>query len=201
MDISSPVSSESERAVEALIRHVRTAADLGASKMVIHPGYVMEPGEEPKRYEVATRSLEEICRPARGLGVTICVENLFSRGDRHLFCDTLPKVLHLVRSVDGVDPGICVDTSHANIMGDVSEAIEICGKAVCSTHISDNRGSDDDHLPPGDGVIDWNAVLSSFDRTSYGGPLTLEVAGRGKQREVLRAALSYLSGFLSAGST
>jgi sugar phosphate isomerase/epimerase len=157
----------------------------------------MGPGEEPRRYEAATGSLEEICRSADDLGIRVCLENLFSDENHLVFCDTLPKLLHLVRSVDDPRPGICVDTSHGNIMGHVWEDIEICGDAVQRTHISDNFGSHDDHLPPGDGEIPWDAVLTSLHRVSYPGPLTLEVGGAGDPEGRITKARDQLAGIIS----
>jgi sugar phosphate isomerase/epimerase len=49
----------------------------------------------------------------------------------------------------------------------------------------------DDHLPPGEGLIDWRHVLSSLARVGYRGALMLEVAGDGDVVEhVSRAAAS-----------
>ncbi len=196
MDISSPDESTRTSAVRHVVGYLQVARDLSLNYLVIHPGHLMQHGEEPERYRMAVRSLEAICPQARDRGVEVCVENLISgpivseswpegypakaafRGhDLLVFCDTLPKVLHLVRSVEGVCPGICVDTSHANVMGNVAEEIEICGDAIRRTHISDNFGQKDDHLPPGDGEIEWRSVLRSLDRIRYSGTLLLEVAG------------------------
>ncbi len=197
MDISNPDPSARRRAVEALLKCLETTSSLPLNAMVIHPGHIMGPGEEPKRYEAATESLEKICQRGEDLAVEICVENLLSDRDHPVFCDTLPKTLHLLRSVEGVSPSLCVDTSHGNIMGNLPEEIEICGEVVHRTHISDNFGTRDDHLPPGDGEIDWKAVVTSLRRISYSGPLTLEVAGRGNPEETLNRARDSLAHILS----
>ena len=47
---------------------------------------------------------------------------------------------------------------------------------------SDNRGVTDDHLPPGEGVIDWSVVLAMLERVEYRGVFMLEVAGNGDVR-------------------
>jgi sugar phosphate isomerase/epimerase len=43
-------------------------------------------------------------------------------------------------------------------------------------HVHDNRGHRDDHLPPGDGVIDWPDVVQSLKAASYDGWLMLELS-------------------------
>jgi sugar phosphate isomerase/epimerase len=45
--------------------------------------------------------------------------------------------------------------------------------------VSDNRGSTDDHLPPGDGVIDWPRFQSALEAVGYAGVFMLEVSGNG----------------------
>jgi sugar phosphate isomerase/epimerase len=187
------------RAVDAVKSSVDAARRLDAGSVIIHPGHLMQPRQEAKRYELAAISLEEIHDSAKDLGIGLYLENLYSDDDHLVFCDTPPKVLHLVRSMEELDIKICLDTSHANIMGDVSEAIEICGNAIGRTHISDNMGEDDDHLPPGQGTIDWHAVFDSLRRIHYEGPLTLEVAGRGSPETQLRDATEFVSGTLEGG--
>lgn len=45
-----------------------------------------------------------------------------------------------------------------------------------TVHIHDNDKSDDQHLLPFDGTIDWNNVLAKLKENNYNGPITLELA-------------------------
>jgi sugar phosphate isomerase/epimerase len=189
-DISSPNPAVRAHAIDTILGCLKCGERLGANAIVMHPGHIMAPGEEPDRYRLATESLEDICGRAKDLGIAICLENLLSDREHLVFCDTLPKVLHLVRSLED-SVRICIDTSHGNIMGNVSDEIEICGDAIVRTHISDNFGEKDDHLPPGDGKIDWDSVFTSLERISYPGPLTL-----GKPETMLGRARSRVEGIL-----
>ena len=199
LDISIPDDSQRKRALETMTSCLRSASELSATAMIVHPGYLMGPGEEPARYRGAVESLQVLCREGEDMGVSVCVENLFTDEEHLVFCCSLPKVLHLIRSIEGPPPGICLDTSHANIMGGLPDEIEICGGTVQRTHISDNFGEHDDHLPPGDGIIGWDGVMTSLKRISFPGPLTLEIAGRGDPRGNLERALSALTGIVERG--
>ena len=42
-------------------------------------------------------------------------------------------------------------------------------------HVSDNRGRRDDHLPVGEGYIDFPAVAAALNKIGYQGGLTLEI--------------------------
>jgi len=196
LDISSPDPKVRAGAVRATIRRLKAGSKIPVEEVVVHPGHARQVGEEPRRYKMAVASLERICSAAKDLGIRVSVENLHSVGQL-AFCDTLPKALHLVRSVEGFAPGICVDTSHANLMGGVAEEIEVCGASVRRTHISDNHGTDDDHLPPGDGQINWQAVLTSLGRISYRGTLMLEIDGRDGPERVLSRAYANLKKIIS----
>ncbi len=43
-----------------------------------------------------------------------------------------------------------------------------------TTHVHDNDGRQDTHLPPGLGTLDWPAWLEALDAIDYRGPILLE---------------------------
>ena len=71
--------------------------------------------------------------------------------------------------------GICLDFGHAQLDGDVVDAIETVSEHLVATHVHDNRGRIDDHLLPFDGTIDWPAALIAVQKVGYEGPLVFEV--------------------------
>jgi sugar phosphate isomerase/epimerase len=85
--------------------------------------------------------------------------------------------------------GICLDTGHAYLMGDLPDAIETVGGALVTTHVHDNRGKGDDHLVPFDGTIDWPTALMSFQKVGYDGVIMFELENAGTPREVLGKAV------------
>jgi sugar phosphate isomerase/epimerase len=44
-------------------------------------------------------------------------------------------------------------------------------------HAHDNGGADDNHLPPGDGKIDWEKFLRDLIEVRFRGAFILEMAG------------------------
>jgi sugar phosphate isomerase/epimerase len=75
-----------------------------------------------------------------------------------------------------------VDTSHTALGGFLLEALERLGPRLVHVQASDNRGVTDDHLPPGQGVIDWPRVVDLLERVGYRGVFMLEVTGNGDVR-------------------
>jgi sugar phosphate isomerase/epimerase len=90
--------------------------------------------------------------------------------------------------LEGVNVGICLDYGHANLMGDVGDAVEAVSGHLWTTHVHDNRGQRDDHLVPFAGAIDWDAAIMATQKIGYDGALILEVGDTGDPVDVLRRA-------------
>ena len=129
----------------------------------------------------ARRSLEDTVALAAETGVRVAVE---------VIPNTLSSPDALVRLIEedleGVDIGICLDYGHANLMGDLGEAIETISGHLWTTHVHDNRGREDDHLVPFMGTIDWAAAMMETQKIGYDGVLMLEVADNGDPVDVLK---------------
>jgi sugar phosphate isomerase/epimerase len=100
---------------------------------------------------------------------------------------TPERLVHLIEEqLDGLDVGICFDYGHANLMGDLAEAIETVSGHLWTTHVHDNRGREDEHLVPFMGTINWETAMMETQKIGYDGVLMLEVAGTGDPVDVLK---------------
>jgi sugar phosphate isomerase/epimerase len=91
--------------------------------------------------------------------------------------------------------GVCVDTSHCSLGGFLYDALVSLGGRLVHVQASDNRGHTDDHLPPGDGVIDWARVRATLEHVGYQGVFMLEVTGDGDLAgHVGRLAVNHIAG-------
>ena len=97
----------------------------------------------------------------------------------------------LMKKVDRDKVGICFDIGHANYSRvPLNQWFAVLGDTVEYFHLSDNCGDFDDHLPLGEGTVDWFAADAYW--RSCGSPrfLTLEtgsLAGTEKSLAFLRA--------------
>jgi len=92
---------------------------------------------------------------------------------------------------------VCLDTGHINAFSrlPVKRWWEVLGERVIALHLHDNDGLSDDHLPPGNGIFDFPALVGLLrDRDTL--PLmTLEV-------DIRQAALGrlYLESLFAGGA-
>ncbi len=160
------LTAEMEIFREAAYRHhleaLEFCARLGASQMVVHPGFAYSPAfnkETAKR-----RAHETICRlaeEAKKAGVRLAFENVGYNGASIY---TQEEYLH---ALDGVDPivGYLIDVGHAHVNSwNIPEMIDTVSDRLFGLHLHDNCGNCDAHLPMGEGTIPWDKVFEAMGR-------------------------------------
>ncbi len=155
-------------------RSLETAGILGAGFMVLHPVWREADGSVIEDEEEFIRRNVEAVRPwlgkARDCGVVILSENLLWGASRD------PRII--ARTVEAADSpwfGWCFDTGHANCFGYRPEVLGECAAVPLSLHLQDNHGElRDEHLIPGDGTVDWDAMVKTLREIGYAGDCVLE---------------------------
>jgi sugar phosphate isomerase/epimerase len=185
LSVASPDEDVRAHAVAETERALHIARRIPVQVLVVHLG-VPRTEEAPgggNARAAARRSVEALLRTSEPLGVRIAVEvipNEISRAG---------SLVHLVEhDLEGTDVGICLDFGHAQIDGDVVEAVETVSEHLIATHVHDNRGRIDDHMLPFEGTIDWPAALTSVRKVGYEGPLVFEMAAHGSAKDTLKRA-------------
>ena len=82
----------------------------------------------------------------------------------------------MLGAIDRVDVGLCLDTGHAFLSGDMSKVLHKLSGHLWMVHANDNFGERDDHFPPGHGRIDWKALVGQLSRIHFDGAIILEIA-------------------------
>jgi sugar phosphate isomerase/epimerase len=182
--ISNAVTDNARR--HAAVRETDAALNIArripASVLVVHLGTPTAKGGENSR-AAAFRSVEEICRLAEPIGIRVALEVIPNE-----LSDPQSLVTLLDRDLESPSTGICLDFGHAFLMGDVGDAVETVAEHLITTHVHDNRRTNDDHLVPFEGKIDWDAALMSMQKVGYDGTYLMEVANTGSPDEVLERA-------------
>jgi sugar phosphate isomerase/epimerase len=184
-------------AVTETLAAMRAAAAIEAAFVVLHLGVPMaqQPDGRDNRRDAALRSLETLVDEATPLGVQLALEvipNPLSAAER--------LVSFIEDDLERPGVGICLDSGHAFLLGDLAEAIEAVSGHLVTTHLHDNRRANDDHLVPFDGKIDWAEAAMTLQKVGYEGVWMFELAPTATPRRVLekaQAARKRLEGFLS----
>ena len=148
-----------------LTRAAEVALGLGVGVVVHHTNGDTLAGDGPQRLAAEAKLLRGCWKP----GMRWALETM----------STLAHCEYMLALVDELWPevaGVNVDTGHANL-GDLGagRAIRMAGERLITTHLQDNHGGGDEHLPPGDGLIDWADVAAALAEIGYGGCVMLEL--------------------------
>jgi sugar phosphate isomerase/epimerase len=157
--------------VEDLRRCIDWLQASGGTCLVVHPGGLSDVGEFERRADALARGLRLLADHAGGSGVTVCVENMppgVFPGSR------MADLRDLVDVIDRPEIALALDTGHAHISNSVASETLAAGNRLRTTHVHDNHGRQDAHLPPGSGSIDWSDWIASLDAIDYRGPIVLE---------------------------
>ena len=181
---ASPDPKVREHALRETKAALELARRLPVEVLVVHLGLhdALPASAADNTRDAARRSVEVIAGYARSLGVRVALEvipNALSTAD---------ALAALVEDLDMPDVGVCLDFGHAHMMGDVVDAIETLSGVLIATHVHDNHGKLDEHLPPFEGTLDWPGALMALQKVGYEGPMMLELAGADTPAPVLERA-------------
>lgn len=184
LSIGATDAAARQRAVQEATRALDIARQIPTEFLVLHAGVpARQPIRDENSREAVARSVEEIAVAARPLGVRIAIE-VIPNG----LSSTASLVDLIDEDLDELDAGICLDFGHAQLAGDLVDAVETASGYLMTTHVNDNDGRRDEHRVPFDGVIDWAGALTAAMKIGYDGAFIFEVGGAASPRTVLERA-------------
>ncbi|WP_282000928.1 sugar phosphate isomerase/epimerase family protein [Geotalea uraniireducens] len=181
-----------ERLIREVTRHrldqvLKVAAILKPDVIVFHPGYDRwRYGENQERWLAhSIETWQAVIAKAEPIGCTVAVENIFEEE---------PSTLRaLFEALDHPQFRHCFDIGHWNLFHKVGleEWFAELGSYIAETHIHDNRGTRDDHLPLGEGAIDFDRFFALMEQYAPNAAWTIEA----HCREALDRALVNLAAY------
>ncbi|NJD39572.1 MAG: sugar phosphate isomerase/epimerase [Geobacter sp.] len=164
------------------------AATLQARVVVFHPGYSrLTYGSAVDVWTANSVAFWQELEPLiRKTGCRIALENIFEEEP-----STLQQVL---QQLDPTLFGHCFDSGHFNMFATVSleEWFAVLGNRIIEGHLHDNHGQADEHLPVGEGTIDFALVTSLLHRYAPDAVWTLEAHSRERLERARRNIQPYL---------
>lgn len=195
--IHAPFMDLNPGALDASIRDVTKqrfqqvfmAAELLKPRVIVfHPGYdELRYGDNRLAWlENSISFWREMLPTAKDLGCTIAIENIFEKEP-----STLRDLLEEVN-----DPAFrhCFDAGHWNMFTTVTmeEWFAELGPFIAESHIHDNHGQIDEHLPLGEGEIDFDQLFELLKRHAPNSVWTIEAHSKERLERALKNIGKYL---------
>ncbi|MFG2026009.1 sugar phosphate isomerase/epimerase family protein [Streptomyces sp. NPDC048825] len=168
-----PDPDQRARRVDLLIRAVQIAGDLGAHAVHCFSGIAPEDTDEDTAWKRLAETLAPVLDAATTAGIPLAIEP----EPGHLLA-TLTDFHRLRRTLGSPDAlGLTLDIGHCQCLEPLSPAECIRAAAPWLRHvqIEDMRRGLHEHLPFGDGEIDFPPVLEALATTSYQGLMVVEL--------------------------
>ena len=194
------VDSAKRADVVNYIKDIAKVAEVFQPKFVIlHPSYDnVAPDERGERLANCHASIGEIAPIVAEYGATLCIENL----PRTCLGRNGQEMMYLIGGHDNV--GICFDVNHLIYQSHEDFLKNIDKGTIKTVHLSDYNFTDERHLLPGVGHIDWKPLWKGIRANEYKGIFMFECYGEpaelAQARELLTGAIEKEKSYIDADS-
>ena len=168
-----PDLSDRRRRVEHTKRAITLARKLGAPSITTEPGGPLPEGMSRERaLQAFVEGLSEVLEHAENENVLLLVEP-----EPDLLIENRRQFLELAERIHSPAFGLNFDIGHMYCVGEpLAETVECLKGYTKHYHVEDIAASRvHEHLVPGEGAIDFAAVLSAIRDGGYDGWLTVEL--------------------------
>jgi sugar phosphate isomerase/epimerase len=170
LDLAHSDANIRQAGMDAVLTAARAIKQLGGRLVVVHPSDLeRHAADVDARLEQSACSLRLLSASCRDEGVQLAIESPLP----HLIGGHPDEFERILRHVDGA--GACLDTGHIALGRSWRRFLEVTDGRLVHVHASDNHGQYDDHLPPGEGTIDWAEIIASLRGAEFGGWMMLEL--------------------------
>ena len=156
---------DGDNLVKRYKKDIKDCKENGIPMVVMH---LTSKKKAPIYGEIGLNRIRKIIEYAKELNIKVAFENTKIKG-------YLEYVLEHIKD-DNV--GICFDAGHYHVHFDDEFNFEFFKDRIFAVHLHDNDKSDDLHLLPFDGTIDWKYVINKLKECDYNGPITMELCYR-----------------------
>lgn len=144
---------------------IKTCKENGIPLVIMH---LTSKNEAPMYNEVGLRRLQEIVDYAESLGIKVAFENTKIKG----------YVDYVIDHIKNENVGICFDAGHYHVHFNDEFDFPKFKNKIFAVHLHDNDQSDDLHLLPFDGTLNWEKTIEKIKECNYEGPITMELCYR-----------------------
>lgn len=145
--------------------------DLGAEVVSFWAGVDRSPDDDSAAW--LQDGVAQTCDEIRSCGLTPALEP-----EPGMAVETVAEWAALRAALGDAGPALCLDIGHLYVTreGTPQEILAQHGTAVVQVHLEDIRYGVHEHLPPGQGDVDFGAVHAALRRVPYRGPVCFELS-------------------------
>lgn len=151
--------------VDRYKKDIKVCRENNISMVVMH---LTSKKDAPMYNEIGLSRLKEIVNYAKELGVKVAFENTKIKG----------YLEYVINHIDNDNVGICFDSGHYHVHFKDEFDFDKFKDRIFAVHLHDNDQSDDLHLIPFDGTLNWDETLQHLNACNYSGPITMELCYR-----------------------
>ena len=165
---------------------IRRAALLGAKTIVVHPVQHLKYADEgvPQRlFEMNMEFYGKLIPYCQEFGIRVAVENMWQYHPwpkiTHSTCSTPQEMIRYLDTLNSPWITGCLDVGHASLVGQSPDGFVLAmgSDRLGVLHIHDVTKTEDSHMMPYQGVIDWQKLMQTLAAIGYQGDLTFECDG------------------------
>ena len=160
-----------ERRVDFYARAAAIGRDLGAKVLSFWAGVDPEPG--PGTAAILAEGVQQTCAVVEEAGLTAALEP-----EPGMAVATVADYLGLRDLLGAAAPALCLDVGHLYVTGEGEPSDIIPGVAnlLAQVHLEDMRRGIHEHLPPGQGEVDFGEVWQALTSAGYQGAVCFELS-------------------------
>ena len=157
--------------IDSYKEDLRVCHENGINLVIMHPHGKMK---EPNFNKCGIDAFQEIADYAEKLNIKIAFENTKYKGYLEILLD----------NIKNENVGICFDSGHYHTHFKDEFDFERFKNKIFAVHLHDNDQSEDQHLQPFEGTLDWDSVIENLKKANYNGPITIELCYRNQYLEM-----------------
>lgn len=164
--LCSPIPAIREDSVAYIQDSIETAASMGAAIVSVCPGHTLHGQPLENGRDLLKTSLKTLCGFASQRNIRLALEP--ADGYETDLVNTVAEAAGLISEVDCPNLGVVIDSGHVRLTGEtMSEAFAAAADRLYHLHVDDNNGLRDQHLIPGEGLVDFTEMISLAQETGY----------------------------------
>ncbi|RLS59241.1 MAG: sugar phosphate isomerase/epimerase [Planctomycetota bacterium] len=166
-------ASDRKKRADFLLRCAELGLAMGSNTLSFWSGKPDFEAAEDSYWQLLIEQCIEISKQVENSGMKIAFEP-----EPGMFIDTMSKFEELHKAISHSKFGLTLDIGHLECMNEMPllPHLEKWSSVLWNIHLEDMRQGVHDHLPPGEGLIDFGKVFEGLNKIKYEGGVHWELS-------------------------